>query len=113
NNYKTSNEELQAIAASAKEIDEQIKKAVAATKNISLEQGVIEQGISTEGYVQLKNELATLFDKLKQVKDDAAFNNYNILGARVEALYAQSKSSENYNDTRKEIIELQKRVVYG
>jgi archaellum component FlaC len=109
-NTSISNEELQGISASAKEIDEQIKKAVAATKNISLEQGVVEHGISTEEYVQLKNELAALFDKLKLVKDDVAFNNYNILGARVEALYAQSKSSENYNDTRKEIIELQKEL---
>jgi chromosome segregation ATPase len=106
----SSNEELQAISASAKEIDEQIKNAVAATKNISLEQGIIEHGISTEEYVQLKNELAALFDKLKQVKEDVAFNNYNILGAKVEALYAQSKSNENYNDTRKEIIELQKEL---
>jgi archaellum component FlaC len=106
----TSNEELQAISAAAKEIDEQIKKAVAVTKNITLEQGVVQHGIGTEEYVQLKNELATLFNKLKQVKDDTAFNNYNILGARVEALYAQSKSSENYNDTRKEIIELQKEL---
>ncbi|MBL0145684.1 MAG: hypothetical protein IPP48_07890 [Chitinophagaceae bacterium] len=106
----TTKEELQNISAKAKEIDEQIKKAVAATKNISFQQGFVQDGIGAEDYINLKNELAALFDKLKQVKEDAFFANYNILGARVEAAYAQSKSSENYNDTRKEIIELQKEL---
>jgi chromosome segregation ATPase len=106
----TSAKELQSIAATAKELDEQIKASVASTKNATLEKGIITNGIGVEDYVVLKNDLAKVFDKLKQVKDDAAFNNYNILGAKVEALYAQSKSSENYNDTRKEIIELQKEL---
>ena len=107
---KCSREESQQIAAEAKAIDEQIKKAVSATKNISLQQGFAEEGIGTEDYLLLKELLANLFNKHKQVKEDAFFNNYNILGARVEAAYAQSRSSENYNETRKEIIALQKEL---
>src|SRR6187402_1159069 len=103
-------EELQQISADAKTIDEQLKKAVGATRNSSLQDGVIAESIGREDFLTLKDLLAKLFDKLKQVKEDAFFNNYNILGARVEAAYAQSKSSENFNDTRKEIITLQKEL---
>ena len=103
-------EELQQITNEAKAIDEQIKKAFAATKHISLDTGFVPDGIGREDYLALKDQLAILFDKLKQVKEDAFFTNYNILGARVEAAYAQSKTSENFNDTRKEIIELQKEL---
>ena len=103
-------EELQQISADAKAIDEQLKKAVGATRNSSLQDGVIAESIGREDFLTLKDLLARLFDKLKQVKEDAFFNNYNILGARVEAAYAQSKSSENFNDTRKEIITLQKEL---
>lgn len=106
----SSRDELQGITTEAKAIDEQIKKAFAATKNISLETGYAQDGIGREDYIALKDQLAILFDKLKQVKEDAYFTNYNILGARVEAAYAQSNSSENFNDTRKEIIELQKEL---
>jgi hypothetical protein len=103
-------DELQQITNDAKAIDEQLKKALAATKNISLQDGFVTDGIGREDYLDLKNLLATLFDKLKQVKEDAYFTNYNIFGARVEAAYAQSNSSEDFNDTRKEIIALQKEL---
>ncbi len=103
-------DELQQIAADAKAIDEQLKKAVAATRNISLQDGFEPDSIGREDYLALKDLLAKLFDRLKQVREDAYFTNYNILGARVEAAYAQSKSSENFNDTRKEIITLQKEL---
>jgi len=103
-------DELQQISADAKAIDEQLKKAAAATRNISLQDCVIADSIGREDYLVLKDLLAKLFDKLKQVKEDAYFTNYNILGARVEAAYAQSRSSEDFNDTRKEIITLQKEL---
>ncbi|MGB4935476.1 MAG: hypothetical protein WBO30_00560 [Ferruginibacter sp.] len=101
---------LQQITDQAKAIDQEIKRAVAATKNISLKEGFVQESIGTDGYLLLKELLASLFGKLKEVKEEAFFTNYNILGARVEAAYAQSKSSENFNDTRKEIISLQKEL---
>lgn len=103
-------EELQQITTDAKAIDEQLKKAIAATRNISLQDGFVTDGIGREDYLGLKDLLAKLFDKLKQVKENAYFTNYNILGARVEATYAQSKTSEDFNDTRKDIIALQKEL---
>jgi hypothetical protein len=94
-----------------KTLNEKIKIAVAKTKNITLEQKWVEDGIFNENFLALQPRINEIFEKLKHVKA-AEFNiNYNTIAPKVEAAYIQAKTDENFGDTRKEMIALQKEVI--
>jgi hypothetical protein len=108
---ETINEQFTAINEAAKTLDEKIKNAVALTKNISLEQKWAEEGIDTNSYLDLKFKVNAIFEKLKNIRLNAFHINYNIIAPKVEAAYAQSKIDENFSETRKDLIALQKEVL--
>ncbi len=104
-------EEQNKIIDKAKIVEEQLRKSVASTKNISLEKKWVEDGIFSDSYLQLKPKLNQIFDKLKQIIANSFHQNYITISPKVEAAYVQSKLDENYNETRKNLIELQREVV--
>jgi hypothetical protein len=107
----TSQEQQHTINEAAKALDEKIKQAVALTKNISLEQKWHENGISSDAYFDLKPRITTIFDKLKKARANNYDVNYNTISPKVEAAFAQSKTAENFNETRKDLIALQKELI--
>lgn len=108
---ETTNEQYNDINEAAKSIDEKLKTAVASTKNISLEQKWQEEGIDNNTYLVLKPKVNAIFDKLKEIRINALHVNYNTIAPKVEAAYAQSKIDDNFNETRKDLIALQKEVI--
>ena len=105
------NEVVSTITLKAKQIDEAINAAIAATKNITLEQKWVEQGIDNQAYLQLKPQINAVFEKLKQLRENNYYVNYTTISPKVEAAYAQSKTDQNFNETRKDLIALQKEVI--
>ncbi len=99
------------INSDAKAMDEKLKAAVAATKSISIEQKWVENGIDNNTYLELKLKLNAVFDQFKKSKADSFDTNYNTIAPKVEAAYAQSRTDENFNETRKDLIALQKEVI--
>ena len=106
-----SNDQFSKINSDAKAMDEKLKKAVAATKSISIEQKWVENGIDNNTYLNLKLKLNVVFDQLKLAKANSFDANYNTIAPKVEAAYAQSRTDENFNETRKDLIALQKEVI--
>ncbi|MCY7309273.1 MAG: hypothetical protein LH619_00720, partial [Chitinophagaceae bacterium] len=104
-------EQLAAINNDAKAMDEKFKNAVAATKNITMEQKWVENGIDNNTYLNLKPKLNGIFDQIKKARLDSFDTNYNTIAPKVEAAYAQSRTDENFNETRKDLIALQKEVI--
>jgi hypothetical protein len=107
----TSPDEQNKIIEEAKKVEEHLRHSVSSTKNISLEKKWVEDGVFNESYLQLKPKLNQIFDKLKQIIANSFHQNYITISPKVEAAYVQSKLDENYNDTRKNLIELQREVV--
>ncbi len=104
-------EDQNEIFETAKKLDENIKLAVAKTRNIPLEQKWIEDAIYNDQYLLLKPKINQIFDQLKNQQSSVFHQNYNTLSPIVEAAYAQAKNDENYRETRKEMIALQKQVI--
>ena len=104
-------EQLTAINNDAKAMDEKIKNAVASTKNITAGQKWVENGIDNNTYLNLKPKLNAVFDQIKKARLDSFDTNYNTIAPKVEAAYAQSRTDENFNETRKDLIALQKEVI--
>jgi exonuclease VII small subunit len=104
-------ENAQNIFNKTKALDESIKLAVAATKHITLEQKWVENGITNDAYLALKPKLNELYDSVKAIKSNSHHDNYNLAAPKVEAAYAQSKVDENFSETRKHLIAIQKEVI--
>ncbi len=95
----------------AKKIDDKLKTAVAKTKPQNLNDKWDEDGIFNENYLYLKPKINAIFDQLKEAKTGVYHINYTTLAPKVEIAYAQAKADENFGDTRKELIALQKEVI--
>lgn len=108
---EVSNDQFAKINSDAKAMDEKLKNAVVASKTISEEQKWVENSIDNSTYLNLKLKLNTVFDQLKQARANSFDTNYNIIAPKVEAAYAQSRTDENFNETRKDLIALQKEVI--
>ena len=106
-----SNDQFAKINSDAKAMDEKLKNAVTATKSISIEQKWVENGIDNNTYLNLKLKLNGVFDQLKQTRANSFDKNYNTIAPKVEAAYAQSRTDENFNETRKDLIALQKELI--
>ena len=104
-------EQLAVINNDAKAMDEKLKIAVAAARSITMEQKWAENGIDNNTYLNLKPKLNGIFDQIKQARVDSFDTNYNTIAPKVEAAYAQSRADENFNETRKDLIALQKEVI--
>jgi hypothetical protein len=107
----TDGEKWNTINDAAKALDEKLKKAVAATKTITLEQKWVADGIDNNTYLDLKPKVNAVFEQLKEVRTNAFHVHYNTIAPKVEAAYAQSKTDQNFNETRKDLIALQKEVI--
>ena len=106
-----SNDQFAMINSEGKAMDEKLKNAVTATKSISIEQKWVENGIDNNTYLNLKLKLNGVFDQLKQTRANSFDKNYNTIAPKVEAAYAQSRTDENFNETRKDLIALQKELI--
>ena len=104
-------EQLAVINNDAKAMDEKLKIAVATARSITMEQKWAENGIDNNTYLNLKPKLNGIFDQIKQARVDSFDTNYNTIAPKVEAAYAQSRADENFNETRKDLIALQKEVI--
>lgn len=111
NNRNVTADQFTKINSDAKAMDEKLKNAVTATKNISLAQKWVENGIDNNDYLNLKLKLNAVFDQLKQARANSFDANYNIIAPKVETAYVQSRTDENFNETRKDLITLQKEVI--
>ncbi len=94
-----------------KQLDEQVKAAVAATKNLTIDQKWVEHGITNDAYLELKPKINALFDGIKEIKSNSFHISYSTIAPKVEAAYAQSKVDENFSEARKDLIALQKEVI--
>lgn len=108
---KLSTEQLTGVHADAKALDEEMKKAVEATKNQSTDAKWSDNGIDNNTYLDLRTKLNLLFDRIKQLRADSFDTNYNTIAPRVEAAYMQSRTAENFSDTRKDLVALQKELI--
>lgn len=62
-------------------------------------------------YDAVKEKIKAIYDLIKVAIKDVHYNNYNLIAPKVEVAYIQSKTDDNYKETRNHLVTIQQEVI--